>query len=132
MAALVLACEAMGNPPQQVTPPAVWTHDRASITTTTQSFSNARTIKRLVREGLGDLTYADDAVGPGQTLTLVTAVPSWKQRRRQTPARLVTVFEMADGRSVERRWSGPPHEREWRAAFALSDAPRAAITALAP
>lgn len=132
VAVLLLACEALGNPPQQITPPAVWSRGRASITTTTQSFSNAKTIKRLVREGLGDLTYADDAVGPGQTLTLVTAVPSWRQRRRQTPARLVTVFEMANGRKVERRWSGPPHDREWRAAFALPDAPRTAITVLAP
>lgn len=127
-----LACDALGNPPQRVTPPEVWVEGNDKITTTSQSFSDSPTIERLLHEGLGDLDYVDRAVRDAKTLTFVTAVPGLRERRRRNPQELVTLFEFANGRKIERRWWVQPGRQKWKAAFALPEPPKRAVTALAP
>lgn len=102
------------------------------LVTTTRSFINEKTIQRLVAEGLGNLDYADASIGPSQTLTLVSVVPG---RLRPEPLReleLATIFKLADGPPVIRRWSVDPSSRAWNAAFAMPAPPLGAATSSAP
>lgn len=129
---LCVACDALGNPPQRVTPPEIWVEGDEKVTTTSQSFSDSATIQRLLDEGLGELDYVDPTLRDTETLTLVTAVPGLRERWRRVPAELVTLFEFANGRKIERRWWGEPGKQKWKAAFALPEPPKRAVTALAP
>lgn len=126
-------CDQLGNPPQFATAPTEMKDAHyGHLVTTTRSFINEKTIQRLVADGLGDLDYADASIGPSQTLTLVSVVP---RRLRRAPVReleLATIFKLADGPPVIRRWSVDPSSRRWNAAFALPAPPVGAATSAAP
>jgi hypothetical protein len=128
----LVACDQLGNPPQFATGPTTWDDEHGHIVTTTRSFRNEKTIRRLVSEGLGDLDHADPSIGPAQTLTLVSAVP-----RRLTPTRrreleLVTIFKFPDRAPLVRRWNARASSRHWGAAFATPEPPIGAVTSVAP
>jgi hypothetical protein len=129
---LLVGCDQLGNPPQFATGPTTWNEDQGHIVTTTRSFRNENTIRRLVSEGLGDLDHADPSIGPSQTLTLVSVVPRRLQRTRRREVRLVTIFKFADHAPVVRRWKAPVSSRHWGAAFATPAPPTGAITSVAP
>jgi hypothetical protein len=129
---LLVGCDQLGNPPQFATGPATWNEDQGHIVTTTRSFRNENTIRRLVSEGLGDLDHADPSIAPSQTLTLVSVVPRRLQRTRRREVRLVTIFKFADHTPVVRRWKAPVSSRHWGAAFATPAPPTGAITSVAP
>ena len=129
---LLAGCEQLGNPPQFATGPTRWTGKQGHLVTTTRSFRNEKTIRRLVSEGLGELDYKDAAIGPSQTLTLVSVASQGVNRPRRRSVKLVTTFQLKDRRPVVRRWSAPPSSRHWTAAFALPQPPRDAITSVAP
>jgi hypothetical protein len=136
--ALVLlssGCEQLGNPPQYATAPTSWKDGRGHLVTSTRSFKNETTIRRLVSEGMDGFDYSDPSIGPSQALTVVMVVPrAWRPSRAARGARieLVTRFELPGGRNIARTWSAPPIERKWSAAFALPAPPVKAITAVAP
>jgi hypothetical protein len=129
---LLGGCDQLGNPPQFATGPTIWNEDRGHIVTTTRSFRNEKTIRRLVSEGLGDLDYADASIGPSQTLTLVSAVPRRLKPTRGSQVDLVTIFKFSGGAPVVRRWKAPASSRRWGAAFATPEPPIGALTSLAP
>jgi len=127
-----VACEQLGNPEQLTTGPTVWKAGRHELVTTTHSFRNPKTVRRLVADGLEDLDYADPSIGPDQTLTIVTVAP-----RRLRPIRpgawlLVTEFELEGRRPIARRWRASAGRRQWTAAFALPSTPVDAVTYVAP
>lgn len=129
---LIVGCDQLGNPPQFATAPTKWNGPHGHVVTTTRSFRNEKTIRRLVSEGLSDLDYADASIGPSQTLTFVSVVPRRignKQRREVT---LVTTFKLAHQAPIVRRWSAPTSSRQWNAAFALPEPPGGAVTSVAP
>jgi len=133
LAALVLfGCDQLGNPRQYATPPTTWRGPSGHLTTTTRSFRNQKTIRRLVSEGLDELDYSAPSIGPSQTLTMVDVVVRSYRASRRGRVGLVTRFVLPDGRSVARRWSVVPDHREWSAAFALPAPPAKAITAVVP
>ena len=115
---LLIGCDQLGNPPQFATGPTAWNEEQGHIVTTTRSFRDENTIRRLVSEGLGDLDHADPSIGPSQTLTLVSAVPHRLRRTRGREVRLVTIFKFPDQAPVVRRWKAPISSRRWGAAFA--------------
>ena len=129
---LLGGCDQLGNPQQFATGPTAWSDQHSQVVTTTRSFRNEKTIRRLVSEGLGDLHYADPSIGPDETLTLVSVVP-----RRLTPTwrqdvRLVTTFKFPARSPIVRRWSAPVTSRHWGAAFALPQPPTGAVTSVVP
>lgn len=128
--ALLGGCSELGNPPQFATGPTV--DPRGHLETTTRSFRNETTIRRIVAEGLDQFDYADPSIGPSETLTLVLVAVRWPGVLRGPPVRLVTVFEMADRPPIVRRWSAPGSARRWRAAFAMPGPPKEAVTSAAP
>jgi len=129
---LLIGCDQLGNPPQFATGPTTWNEEQGHIVTTTRSFRNEKTIRRLVSEGLGDLDYADPSISPSQTLTLVSAVPRRLPRTRRREVRLVTIFKFPNQAPVVRRWKAPASSRRWGAAFATPEPPSGAITSVAP
>ncbi len=129
---LLFGCDQLGNPRQLTTGPTAWTTNHHELVTTTHSFRNPRTIKRLVADGLDDLDYSDPSIGPDQTLTFVTVAPRRLRRVRPGPMRLVTRFEIPGQRPIARHWKMPAGSRHWGAAFALPAPPSAAITSVAP
>jgi hypothetical protein len=130
---LLGGCEQLGNPPQFATGPTEWKNDEyGHLVTTTRSFRNEKTIRRLVSEGLEDLDHADPSIGPSQTLTLVSVVPHRLRRQRRREVKLVTIFKLTDQAPIVRRWSAPPSSRRWNAAFALPEPPSGAATSVAP
>jgi hypothetical protein len=125
-------CEQLGNPPQYATPPTPWRDANGHLVTSTRSFRNANTIRRLVADGIEDVDYSDPSIGPTETLTVVVVVPRSFRASRRGEVPLVTRFELPNGRSLERRWKVVPENRKWSAAFALPAPPDAAVTAVAP
>jgi hypothetical protein len=129
---LLAGCEQLGNPPQFATGPTKWNGPHGHLITTTRSFRNEKTIRRLVSEGLSDLDYTDASFGPSQTLTLVSVVPHRLDRKKRRAVELITSFKLANHAPVVRRWSVPTSSRQWNAAFALPEPPSGAVTSVAP
>jgi hypothetical protein len=128
----VCGCEQLGNPPQFATGPTQWNGEQGHLVTTTRSFRNEKTIRRIVSEGLGELDHADASIGPSQTLTIVSVVPRRLSQKRRRAVKLVTTFQLAGRSPLVRRWSAPPSSRHWGAAFALPKPPSDAVTSVAP
>jgi len=132
-ACLLVACDQLGNPQQFATGPTQWyDSEHGRLVTTTRSFRNENTIRRLVSEGLGDLDYADPAIGPNQTLTLVSVTHLPIREMRLGSLTLVTIFKVGDQPPIVRRWSATPRSRHWNAAFAMPEPPSGAVTSVAP
>jgi hypothetical protein len=132
---LAAGCDQLGNPPQYATPPTSWKDARGHLVTSTRSFKNETTIRRLVSEGMDGFNYSDPSIGPSQALTLVVVVAHALGPRRQArrgKVELVTRFELPGRRAIQRTWSAPPTERKWSAAFALPAPPVKAVTVVAP
>lgn len=132
-ACLIVACDQLGNPPQFATGPTQWNdREHGRLVTTARSFRNEKTIRRLVSEGLGDLDYADPAIGPKQTLTLVSVTHLPLREGRPGELKLVTIFKVGDQPPIVRHWSGSTRSRRWNAAFAMPEPPSGAVTSVAP
>jgi len=129
---LLLGCDQLGNPKQLTTGPTVWTTNHHELVTTTHSFRNPKTIRRLVADGLDGLDYSDPSIGPEQTLTFVTVAPRRLRPIRPGPMKLVTHFEIPGPRPIARYWNVPAGSRQWDAAFALPAPPSDAVTSVAP
>jgi len=129
---VLAACDQLGNPPQFATPPTIWDDTHGRIETTTRSFRDEVTIRRLVSEGLGELDHADASIGPSQTLTLVSVVPRRLGGTRLPALELVTTFGFSKHAPVVRRWSVDATRRHWNAAFATPEPPTRAVTSVAP
>ena len=132
LAVLSGACDQLGNPPQYATAPTPWKDARGHLITTTRSFKNEKTIRRIVAEGMGGLDYSDPSIGPSQALTLVEVVPRAFRPTRPGSVGLVTRFELPGRRAIDRSWRAPSSKRRWTAAFALPEPPVKAVTAVAP
>lgn len=131
-ALLTAACEQLGNPEQYATGPTPWKDANGHLITTTRSFKDAATIRRLVSDGLESLDHADASIGPNETLTVVIVVPRAFRGRSRERVRLVTIFKVDRGPPIQRRWSAPTNADRWSAAFALPAVPTGAITSVAP
>jgi hypothetical protein len=129
---LLLGCEQLGNPDQYATGPTSWTDQYGELVTTTRSFRNEKTIRRLVSQGLEDLDYADPSIGPSETLTLVFVAPRRIRVQHGPTLSLVTILKLPDRAPMVRRWVAPAESRHWTAAFALPVPPVGAVTSLAP
>ncbi len=130
---LGLGCDELGNPPQLVTGPTAWSLDVGGrIVTSTRSFRDEKTIRRIEADGMGELDHADPSIGPSETLTLVSAVPHHLPPIRRRRVRLVTIFKLPNRAPINRYWTAPASSRRWTAAFALPAPPIAAVTSLAP
>ncbi len=132
LALLSGACEQLGNPPQYATAPTPWKDARGHLVTTTRSFRNEKTIRRIVAEGMDELDHSDPSIGPSQTLTLVQVVPRAFRPTRTGNVDLVTRFELRGRRVLNRAWRAPSSKRKWSAAFALPEPPINVGTAVAP
>jgi hypothetical protein len=129
---LVAGCEQLGNPRQYATPPTQWRDANGQLTTSTRSFRNQKTIRRLVSDGMEDLDYSAPSIGPRQTLTIVDVAAQSFRASRGGKVNLVTRFELPNGQTVERGWKVAPEPPRWTAAFALPAPPKKAITAVVP
>lgn len=125
-------CDQLGNPEQFATGPTAWKDQRGHLVTTTRSFRDEKTIRRLLAEGIEGLDYADPSIGPSETLTVVVVVPRALRPVRGLGLKLVTTFKLADRPSITKRWSVTRDGRRWSAAFALPEPPLDAISAVAP
>ncbi|KPK15595.1 MAG: hypothetical protein AMJ62_08800 [Myxococcales bacterium SG8_38] len=125
-------CDQLGNPQQHATGPTAWDDQYGHLVTTTRSFQNEKTIRRLVSEELDDLDYADPSIGPSETLTLVFVVPRRIRVRHGPTLTLVTILKLPDRPPIFRRWTVPASSRHWSAAFALPGPPVSAVTSVAP
>lgn len=132
VASCLAACDQLGNPQQYATGPTSWKDEYGHLVTSTRSFRNEKTIRRLVSEGLDDLDYADPSIGPSETLTLVFVVPRRIRVRRGSNVPLVTIFKLPERTPIVRRWAAPASSRHWSAAFALPEPPVSAVTSVAP
>lgn len=126
------ACDQLGNPQQYATGPTSWNDEYGHLVTSTRSFRNEKTIRRLVSEGLDDLDYADPSIGPSETLTLVFVVPRRIRVRHGSNVPLATIFKLPERPPIVRRWAAPASSRHWSAAFALPEPPVSAVTSVAP
>lgn len=126
------ACDQLGNPQQYATGPSAWNDEYGHLVTTTRSFRDEKTIRRLVSEGLDDLDYADPSIGPSETLTLVFVVPRRIRVRHGATVPLATIFKLVDRPPIVRKWAAPASSRHWSAAFALPGPPVSAVTSVAP
>ena len=131
-ALLVAGCEQLGNPEQFATGPTSWRDARGRLVTTTRSFKNENTIRRLVSEGMDHLDYSDPSIGPSQVLTIVVVVPGLLRVTQSPEVTLVTTFQLPDRRPITRRWRAPAKSDRWSAAFALPEPPLAAVTSVGP
>ena len=129
---LLGGCDQLGNPTQFATDPTEWTDRNGRIVTSTRSFHDEKTIRRLAAEGLGELDYADSSIGPSQTLTLVSVEPRSLRMTGRARVMLVTTFRLQSGAALMRQWSAPASSRRWNAAFALPEPPQGAITSVVP
>jgi hypothetical protein len=129
---LLVGCDQLGNPPQFATAPTQWTDGNGLVVTTTRSFRDAKTIRRLAAEGLDALDYADSSIGPSQTLTLVSVQPRSLRVTGRPRVALLTTFRLSTGASLTRRWSAPASSSRWSAAFALPEPPEGAVTSVVP
>jgi hypothetical protein len=129
----LVGCDQLGNPPQLTTGPTAWSLDVGGrIVTTTRSFKDEKTIRRLEAESLGELDHADPSIGPTETLTLVFAVPQRIPPIRRRKVSLVTIFKLPDRSPISRRWTAAAGSRRWSAAFAMPAPPIGAVTTLEP
>lgn len=126
------ACDELGNPEQLTTGPTVLEYGGHELVTTTHSFRNPKTIRRIVEDEPTRFVYSDASIGPEQTLTVVTVAPRRLRPVRPGRMTLTTRFEFPGGTVVERRWQSVEGSRLWEAAFALPDPPTAAATTAAP
>ena len=129
---LLAGCDQLGNPPQFATGPTKWSAPHGRLITTTRSFRNEKTVRRLVSEGLSHLDHTDASFGPSQTLTFVSVVHDGLSRKQRRTVELITTFKLANHAPVVRRWSVPTSSRHWNAAFALPEPPSVAVTSVAP
>lgn len=129
---LVVACNQLGNPPQFATGPTEWSDANGRLVTTTRSFRDEKTIRRLASEGLGDLDHSDAAISPSQTLTIVSVVPRKLRMTGRPTLTLVTTFKLENQALVSRRWVVPASGRRWTGAFALPEPPLGAATSVEP
>jgi hypothetical protein len=129
---LLGGCDQLGNPPQFATAPTDWTDGNGHIETTTRSFRDEKTIRRLAAEALVAFDYADSSIGPSQTLTLVSVEPRSLKLTGRPRVTLVTTFRLRSGEPLTRRWTAPATSRRWSAAFALPEPPQGAVTSVAP
>jgi hypothetical protein len=131
-AVVLVGCDQLGNPEQFATGPTVWTSPYGRLATTTRSFRDESTIRRLVAEGMSELDYADPSIGPRESLTIVVVVPRALRQIRRRRVDLVTTFKLRDRRPISRRWAASISSDRWSAAFALPEPPVDAITSLVP
>jgi len=129
---LLGACDQLGNPPQFATGPTEWKDGRGHLDTTTRSFRDEKTIRRLTSERLGELDHADASISPSQTLTVVSVVPRTLRTPRGPGLTLVTTFEFRNHAPLRRQWSAPASSRHWNAAFAVPEPPLRAFTSVGP
>ena len=129
---LIVGCDQLGNPPQFATDSTRWTDGNGLVETTTRSFRDEKTIRRLAAEGFDELDYADASIGPSQTLTLVSVTPRSLGVTGRPRVTLVTTFRLSDGKRLTRRWSAPASSSRWSAAFALPEPPEVAVTSVVP
>ncbi|MGB3051667.1 MAG: hypothetical protein WBB42_11750 [Polyangiales bacterium] len=129
---LLGGCDQLGNPQQFATAPTEWTDGNGHFVTTTRSFRDEKTIRRLAAEGLDALDHADSSIGPSQTLTLVSVEPRSLRMTGSPRVTLVTTFRLSGGAPLTRQWSVPASSRRWNAAFALPEPPEGAVTSVAP
>ena len=129
---LSIGCDQLGNPEQFATGPTVWTSPYGRLVTTTRSFVDESTIRRLVSEGMEGLDYADPSIGPSESLTIVVVLPRSLERIRQRRVNVVTTFKLPERPPISRRWVASVTSDKWSAAFALPAPPLDAITSLAP
>jgi len=129
---LLVGCDQLGNPPQFATGPTASNDELGHLVTTTRSFRNEKTVRRIVSEGLGGLDHADPSIGPSQTLTLVSVVHRRLKPTRRRQVKLVTIFKLSDQAPIVRRWSAPVSSHRWNAAFAMPKPPVGAVTSVAP
>jgi hypothetical protein len=132
LVSLLISCDQLGNPEQYATGPTSWSDRYGELITTTRSFRNESTIRRLVSEGVKDLDYADASIGPSETLTLVFVAARRIRISYGPTLNLVTILKLPDRPPIVRRWSVPAESRRWTAAFALPAPPVSAVTSLAP
>jgi hypothetical protein len=125
-------CDQLGNPKQFATGPTRWKDQHGHLVTTTRSFKDEKTIRRLLAEGIENLDYTDPSIGPSEALTVVVVVPQAFRRPRRGKVKLVTIFKLADRAPITRRWSAPVEAHKWSAAFALPQPPLDAVTSVAP
>ena len=131
-ASLALGCDQLGNPEQYATAPTPWKDQYGHLVTTTRSFTDTKTIRRLVSEGMEGFDYADPSIGPNEALTVVVVVPRSLRSMRPSRVPLVTIFKVEGRAPIQRRWTAPSSERKWTAAFALPTPPSGAVTSVAP
>ncbi len=134
LAALLLlgGCDQLGNPKQFSTGPTPWKNQHGQLVTSTRSFRNENTIRRLVSEGMEHLDYTDPSIGPSQTLTIVVVEPRALRPMRGHRVKLATIFKLSGRPPITREWDAPASSRRWSAAFALPAPPEGAITSVAP
>ena len=77
------SCDELGNPRQLTTGPTLWTSNNHELVTTTRSFRDPNTIRRLAADGFDDLDYADPSIGPEEAVTMM---PSYLSNRMRTIA----------------------------------------------
>lgn len=129
---LLMGCDQLGNPKQFTTGPTAWKDENGHLVTTTRSFKDEKTIRRLVSEGMEDLDYADPSIGPSQTLSIVIVAARGLRVPRRNRVRLVTIFKLEGRPPIIRKWTASAASRRWSAAFALPDPPLSAVTSVAP
>lgn len=129
---LLVGCDQLGNPRQFATEPTKWSDGNGLVVTTTRSFRDEKTIRRLAAGGLEELDYADSSIGPSQTLTLVSVEPLSLRVTGRPRVALVTTFRLSNGERLKRRWSAPASSSRWSAAFALPEPPEVAVTSVVP
>ena len=111
----VCGCKQLGNPPQFATGPTQWTGEQGHLVTTTRSFRNEKTIRRLVSEGLGELDHADASIGPYPSSRWSHAGSAKNGAARSSSSRpsswRAAPRSRADGRRLHRRVIGGQRSR---------------------
>jgi hypothetical protein len=129
---LVAGCEQLGNPKQFTTGPTTWKDQHGHLVTTTRSFRDEKTIRRVLDEGIESLDHVDPSIGPDEALTIVVVRPRALRPTRHRQLRLVTIFKLENRRPITRKWTVPASGRKWTAAFALPAPPQDAVSSVAP
>jgi hypothetical protein len=125
-------CDQLGNPKQFATGPSSWKDAQAHLITSTRSFTDEHTVRRLLSEELKDLDYRDPSIGPSETLTVVAVVPQGFRPTLSQQLQVLTLFKFEGRAPITRSWTAPRDERKWTAAFALPEPPADAVSSVAP
>jgi hypothetical protein len=125
-------CEQLGNPEQYTTGPTSWKDGNGHLITTTRSFKNEKTIRRITSEGLDDFDYRDASIGPSEALTIVLVRPRTLRMTRRRTLKLTTIFKLEDRPPITRTWAVPASSDRWRAAFSLPEPPIGAVSSVGP